>query len=222
MACPHVSGGLALAKSFKPSATPAELKDCLYSSATEIDSVNSAKYAGNLGAGLMDVEAVSDRFGTSGLPRIVLSLARDYIPPPPPQMLKCLGSPPSLAPTESFKPTLQPNPAPSAPTKRPTLQPTNMPNTCGVCTRTLKLVITTDQYPKESKYALGISTANPCFEAISGPNPAFSDERTYSVDVSDALCEGLAYTFTLIDTPYQDGICCGTCYFKCAVAALRN
>ena len=60
MACPHVAGGLALAKSYMPSATPAELKHCLFESAESIDYYNAEKYAGGLGAGLMDIFGVSN------------------------------------------------------------------------------------------------------------------------------------------------------------------
>ena len=63
MACPHVAGALALAKSRYPSATPHELKDCLFESAQEIESLNDAKYEGGLGAGLLDVYQVSKEGG---------------------------------------------------------------------------------------------------------------------------------------------------------------
>lgn len=85
MACPHVAGGLALAKSYLPSATADELTSCLFSTAEEIDSLNSATYAGGLGAGLMDI----------------------------PAMLNCLGEPPSPAPSVTPAPSIFPSPQPT-------------------------------------------------------------------------------------------------------------
>jgi hypothetical protein len=56
MACPHVSGVLALGKTLKPEATADELKACLVSTTNKIDSLNPG-FEGNLGAGMMDAEA---------------------------------------------------------------------------------------------------------------------------------------------------------------------
>ena len=53
MACPHVSGVLALGKSYRENATSTELVDCLTSTAIDMDGVNVAAYEGKLGAGLI-------------------------------------------------------------------------------------------------------------------------------------------------------------------------
>ena len=50
MACPHVVGVLALGKAADPFATVAELLDCAYATAVDVDARNGA-YAGLLGAG---------------------------------------------------------------------------------------------------------------------------------------------------------------------------
>lgn len=58
MACPHIAGGLALAKSYAPGADSTILKSCLQSSAVAVDSLNVAQYADGLGAGVMDIPAL--------------------------------------------------------------------------------------------------------------------------------------------------------------------
>eukprot|EP00633_Aureoumbra_lagunensis_P005797 CAMPEP_0197324022 /NCGR_PEP_ID=MMETSP0891-20130614/70858_1 /TAXON_ID=44058 ORGANISM="Aureoumbra lagunensis, Strain CCMP1510" /NCGR_SAMPLE_ID=MMETSP0891 /ASSEMBLY_ACC=CAM_ASM_000534 /LENGTH=980 /DNA_ID=CAMNT_0042816767 /DNA_START=75 /DNA_END=3017 /DNA_ORIENTATION=- len=59
MATPHVSGVLALGFSANPSLTREIALDCLYSTATDIESVNP-NYQGELGAGLVNAKAFVD------------------------------------------------------------------------------------------------------------------------------------------------------------------
>mmetsp|Transcript_52858 Transcript_52858/g.67783 ORF Transcript_52858/g.67783 Transcript_52858/m.67783 type:complete len:874 (-) Transcript_52858:283-2904(-) len=169
MACPHVAGGLALAKSYLPSATADEIKACLFSSAEEIDSLNSATYAGGLGAGLMDI----------------------------PALLNCLGEAPTNAPT--FTP---------APSTLPIIAPTPMPIVCGDCSSSLTLNVFSDRFPSESSYSLVAAESTPCFDDVSGPDSTWSSETSYSILLSDKLCENTEYTFNFADS-FGDGICCG-------------
>ena len=68
MACPHVSGLLALGFSKNPSLTNSEALDCLYSTATGVDSVNDAAYRGKLGAGFINALAFVQCVGGAPAP----------------------------------------------------------------------------------------------------------------------------------------------------------
>ena len=57
MACPHVSGVLALGKALDPQASPDKLKNCLLTTATIIDSLQTSPKLGKLGAGMVDAAA---------------------------------------------------------------------------------------------------------------------------------------------------------------------
>lgn len=59
MSAPIVSGLLALGKSYRPNATNDQLTNCLYTSAADLDALNTA-YAGQLGAGRIDARAFLD------------------------------------------------------------------------------------------------------------------------------------------------------------------
>ncbi|KAJ1455774.1 peptidase S8/S53 domain-containing protein [Pelagophyceae sp. CCMP2097] len=56
MACPHVSGAIALALSTQPNVRldTSKVRKCFEATAKNVDSLNSAKYKGQLGAGLLD------------------------------------------------------------------------------------------------------------------------------------------------------------------------
>ena len=84
MAAPHIAGILGLGKSYKFSATPENLRSCLLSTATTVDSLNPAAL-GKFGAGLASA----------------------------PGFLNCLGPPPSHSPTVSLGPTQTPGPTKS-------------------------------------------------------------------------------------------------------------
>jgi subtilisin family serine protease len=64
MACPLVSGLLALAKSYKPTATNAEILSCLYSSADNINAQNP-NFVGQLGAGRINAFAMLQCLGAA-------------------------------------------------------------------------------------------------------------------------------------------------------------
>jgi hypothetical protein len=66
MACPHVSGVLALGKSYRENATSMELVDCLTSTAVSVDEVNVAAYEGKLGAGLIHAVIYHDEVHYAG------------------------------------------------------------------------------------------------------------------------------------------------------------
>ena len=110
-------------------------------------------------------------------------------------------------PVNPRQPTLVPTQAPSAPTRVPIPQPTRMPVVCGGCTHTLTLQITTDLYPVETTYSLKAADGfGECFDGVSGPDE-WAKSTTYSVDLSESLCETAKYTFILSDS-WGDGICC--------------
>ena len=81
-----------------------------------------------------------------------------------------------------------------------------MPIACGVCNFTLTLVLTTDSFGSETTYTLGDTEGTVCFDVVYGSG--FAAYTTYTIDISDALCDGMEYTFTLYDS-FGDGICCG-------------
>jgi len=85
-----------------------------------------------------------------------------------------------------------------------------MPIGCGVCNSTLTLVLTTDAFGFETTYTLGDAEGSLCFDDVYGGS-GFSPYTTYTIDVSDALCDGMDYTFTLYDS-WGDGICCAHGY----------
>ncbi|KAH8063089.1 serine-type endopeptidase [Aureococcus anophagefferens] len=91
MACPHVSGVLALGKSVNMAASRDELLKCMADTAKDI---GSGDYAGKLGAGLVDAEAFVE-CAANGAPS-----ARPTISP----------APTTAAP--SLKPTISPAPTP--------------------------------------------------------------------------------------------------------------
>ena len=62
MACPHLSGVLALGLSYHPTASRDELLNCTYDTATNVDALNPG-YEGKLGAGLIDAFAFLDCLG---------------------------------------------------------------------------------------------------------------------------------------------------------------
>jgi subtilisin family serine protease len=101
MATPHVAGGLALAKSYMPSATSAEIVACLFSSALDIDSLNTNTYANKLGSGLMDIPAIFECLGTQSP---TLSPAPTAQPIPSPTLSPVI--PPTISPTHA--PTVGP------------------------------------------------------------------------------------------------------------------
>ena len=137
-----------------------QLKACLYTSATDISTLNSATYDGGLGAGLVN--------------------AYDY--------LNCLV-------TSTASSTLSPS----------TSAPTTLTANC-IFDATLYLVITTDAYSSESSYTF--TSADSCSQAtLSGPDYAWDSYTTYTLEISNALCRGVDYTFSMMDS-CGDGICC--------------
>lgn len=98
MACPHVAGVLALGKTLNPSATAGDLKACLFSTAEDIDGLQTdSKYVGNLGAGMVDAEAFLNCLAPSG-------------PTSPPTTPSPTTTPPAPSPT-----TTPPTPSPTTP-----------------------------------------------------------------------------------------------------------
>ena len=82
-----------------------------------------------------------------------------------------------------------------------------MPIVCDVCDSTLTLVITTDAFGSETTYTLGDTEGSLCFDDVYGGS-GFEAYTIYTIDISNALCDGMDYTFTLYDS-WGDGICCG-------------
>merc|ERR1719331_567118 len=93
MACPHVAGILALGKSANPNASKGELLHCLYDTAADITSENSASMEGKLGKGLVDAEAFVDCC-VEGAPTAAPTIT---VPP--------TSAAPSMKPTTSMAPT---------------------------------------------------------------------------------------------------------------------
>eukprot|EP00618_Florenciella_parvula_P000632 CAMPEP_0119533718 /NCGR_PEP_ID=MMETSP1344-20130328/47060_1 /TAXON_ID=236787 /ORGANISM="Florenciella parvula, Strain CCMP2471" /LENGTH=954 /DNA_ID=CAMNT_0007574709 /DNA_START=12 /DNA_END=2872 /DNA_ORIENTATION=- len=115
MACPHVSGILALGMSQGTlSMDSSMIMDCLYNTATDIDAVNSEEYHnGALGAGFTEV----------------LSFVQCVKPPTVAPTISPVptSTPTTSEPTSTFSPT---TPAPSdSPTRSPTFNPTESPTT---------------------------------------------------------------------------------------------
>jgi len=112
-AAPVVSGALALARSYAPERSVAELKACLFSTATDIEAVNEETYSGMLGAGLLNV------------PALLTCVRSPTLAPSPAPSRFTLA--PSLSP--SWTPSLQPSfvPTPFLPTFNPSLPPTLPP-----------------------------------------------------------------------------------------------
>lgn len=184
MACPHVSGVLAIGLSeakkqgydIDETATREAVRDCMYATAEDIDSLNSG-YSGKLGAGMVDV----------------------------PALLACLATP-TASPSHSPAPTVTRSPIP-APTAAPTPKPTQQ---CGSCDLELTLVITTDQYPSETSWMLVESADNVgnCEVELSlSGGGSYTASTSQEDTISTQVCRGQTYTFSLWDA-YGDGICC--------------
>lgn len=97
-----------------------------------------------------------------------------------------------------------------APTAAPVSVPTNTPNGCG-CNHVLTMVLTTDTYPSESWYWLGLRDyEDSCFTDVYGPDYAddWSANTEYIITISDAVCAEKTYDWSFNDD-YGDGICCG-------------
>ena len=108
MACPFVSGVLALFISHAPGRTRDEYLNCLYSTATSIEDLNTAKYSGKLGGGIVN-------------PYKALSECLRLVPFPP--------SPPSPPPMPPLPPPSPPSPPPPPDPPSPPSPPPSPPGT---------------------------------------------------------------------------------------------
>ncbi|KAJ1462098.1 hypothetical protein M885DRAFT_456708 [Pelagophyceae sp. CCMP2097] len=178
MACPHVAGVLALGLSANPKATKAEILNCAFSTARNVDALNDPKYHGGLGAGFVDAEAF-------------VTCAIDGAPSSAPTISPVPTSvPTTLSPTASPAPTAQCGPCDKTLTFK--LKTDAYPGDTS-----WKLVHT--PVPDSPCSAI---------EDVSVPPGTYTErDFAYEQVVSAAVCAGESYTFT-IDDSYGDGVCC--------------
>ena len=99
--------------------------------------------------------------------------------------LSCVASPPTTTPP----PTPQPTPTPGCPTNQARLE----------------IELLTDNYPGETSYTL----TNKCTGQVT-MNKAQGSFGVKNTMYKENLCVPDAqYEFTISDTPYADGVCCG-------------
>ena len=129
MACPVVSGLLAILLSHAPNKNKSEYTRCLYETATNIDAQNSGtRFYGGLGAGMVNPKAAMQTC-------LLNPPSPPASPPAPPAIPLPPATPPSPPP-----PSPPPLPPPSPPTSPPPPMGPDAP---------LEVFILTDQYPME-------------------------------------------------------------------------
>ena len=108
------------------------------------------------------------------------------------------------------KPTHTRRPTTSAPSFKPTLTPAPTESCGGSCDVVLALVLTTDDYPGETRWSLEMAADTPyaCADSSTSGGPYSSANTAYAATVASNLCRSETYTFEMTDS-WGDGICCG-------------
>ena len=112
-------------------------------------------------------------------------------------MAACMNTDvPSSNPTASRPPSLKP----TTPIPTTSLAPSEYAS-CGECDLRLRLKIKPDRYPGETTWELGMADSNGCGADASGAGGPFDrPNRMRSVWISQQLCRGRTYTFTIKDS----------------------
>jgi len=119
---------------------------------------------------------------------------------------------PTSLPTTSFAPSSHP----TAPTPDPTatLAPSAL---CGACGHRLTLEMRTDDWGRETSWSLEHVEPLPNCVYTTGASPpdGYADLTVYEITISEELCAGETYTFTIADS-FGDGLCCdwGDGYYR--------
>ena len=206
-ATPVVSGALALARSYAPERSVAELKACLFSTATGIEAVNEETYSGMLGAGLLNVPALlacvrAPTLAPSPAPSgntLTPTLTPSNVPSPQPSFTPTSTLLPTFKPSfqplqsPTFEPSLAPSTAPtlitSAPSQQPSLVPSRRPSSAPTSmlwpspVPTLPLLLPSTLAPTLVPSSAATSTASVHFMLSATTAPAVSQQAALKADV---------------------------------------